>query len=75
MTSDQQKLIDKINRRQIRALNAYETFIKALEKAKKAYIPAYKSRKKDPENYLKMSKNCLKLVEKAAKKALAAYGI
>lgn len=75
MTAKQQKLIDGINRRQIRALNAYETFIKALEKAKKAYIPAYKSRQKAPENYLKVSKNCLKLVEKAAKKAIAAYGI
>lgn len=48
MTAKQQKLIDGINRRQIRALNAYETFIKALEKAKKAYIPAYKSRQKSP---------------------------
>ena len=75
MTAKKQKLIADISRRQIRALNAYEYFIKALENAKKAYIPAYKSRKKDPENYLKVSKNCLKLVEKAAKKALAAYGI
>ena len=75
MTADRQKLIADFSRRQIRALNAYYCFIKALEKAKKAYIPAYKSRKKDPENYLKVSKNCLKLVEKAAKKALAAYGI
>lgn len=75
MTPEQQTLIDGINRRQIRALNAYETFIKALEKAKKAYITAYKSRQKAPENYLKVSRNCLKLVDKAAKKALATYGI
>ena len=75
MTGKKQKLIADISRRQIRALNAYEGFIKALEQAKKAYIPAYKSRKKDPENYLKVSRKCLKMVEKAAQKALAAYGI
>lgn len=75
MTAKKQKLIADISRRQIWALKAYNGFIKALEKAKKTYIPAYKSRKKDPENYLKVSKNCLKMVEKAAQKALATYGI